>query len=272
MSSARVDPVAAEDHFAALERKYDARLGVYAMATGTSVAIAYHADDPFAFASTYQTLAAAAVLRQRPLSYLDTVVRYVPEDVNSFSPVTREHIETGLTIRELCDAAVRFGDGTAAGLLMRDIGGPEQLTAYLRSLGDTVSRIDLYEPELGGVAPGDPRGATTPRALAADYQQIVLRAALAPQQEVLLKDWLEHGTTGADTIRAGVPAGWTVAGQAGLGGYGRACDAAVVRPPGGAPLVLTVLTDRPGPADEPRPAMIADAARYVIGALYRTPR
>ncbi|GAB2700447.1 class A beta-lactamase BlaC [Nocardia thraciensis] len=267
VSSTRVDSAAAEEHFAALERKYDARLGVYAVSTGTAVSLAYHADDRFAFCSTFKTLAAAAVLQRRPMSYLDTVVRYTREEVNSISPITQDHIETGMTVRELCDAAIRFSDGTAGNLLMRDIGGPEQLTAYLRSLGDTVGRMDQYEPELNSDPPGDPRDTITPRALAADYQQVVLRGALPPEKQALLKDWLQRSTTGAQTIRAGVPAGWTVANKTGHGDFGRANDVAVVWPPDGAPLVLAIMTDRVGFDVAPPYPMIADAAAYLTKAF-----
>jgi beta-lactamase class A len=62
-----------------------------------------------------------------------------------------------MTIGERCDAAVRYSDGTAANLLLDDIGGPAQFTAHLRSLGDSVSRLDQEEPELNRNAPGDQR-------------------------------------------------------------------------------------------------------------------
>jgi len=45
---------------------------------------------------------------------------------------------------------------------MRDIGGPAQLTAYLRGLDDTLSRMDQYEPGLNRNPLGDPRDTTTP--------------------------------------------------------------------------------------------------------------
>ncbi|WP_040744964.1 class A beta-lactamase [Nocardia transvalensis] len=269
VSDTRVDPKTAEDYFASLERKYDARLGVYAVATATAVALTHRADDRFAFCSTFKTLAAAAVLHQRPLSYLDTVVRYTREDVNSISPITQDHIDTGMSMRDLCDAAIRYSDGTAGNLLMRDIGGPPQLTAYLRGLGDTVGRMDQYEPELNSDPPGDPRDTTSPRALAAVYQQILLRGALPPDRQALLEDWLRRSTTGANTIRAGVPADWTVASKTGHGDYGRANDVAVVRPAGGAPLVIAVMTDRAAFDAEPPYAMIADVARYVATELHR---
>ena len=130
--STHIDAAAARAQFAALERRYTARLGVYAVATGTGLAVAYRSGERFAFCSTFKAFAAAAVLHQHPLSHLDTVVRYTRADVNSFSPVTEKHIGSGMTIRQLCDAAVRYSDGTAGNLLMRDAGGPDGLTAYLR--------------------------------------------------------------------------------------------------------------------------------------------
>jgi beta-lactamase class A len=122
---------------------------VYALATGTGATVAYRADERSAFCSTFKTLAAAAVLHR--------------------NPITKDHIATGMTIRQLCDAAIRYSGGTAGNLLMRDIGGPAQLTAYLRGLGDSISRMDNYEPELNRDRPQDPRDTTTPRAITADH-------------------------------------------------------------------------------------------------------
>jgi beta-lactamase class A len=118
-----------DSHLRALEREYDARLGVYALATSTGATLAYRANTRFAFCSTFKTLAAAAVLDRNPLSHLDKVVTFTRADVNSISPITEKHVATGMTIRQLCDAAIRYSDGTAGNLLMRDIGGPAKLTA-----------------------------------------------------------------------------------------------------------------------------------------------
>jgi beta-lactamase class A len=251
----------------ALERKYDARLGVYALATGTGATLAYHADDRFAFCSTFKTLAAAAVLYRNPLSHLDKVVTFTKADVNSISPITKNHVATGMTIRQLCDAAVRYSDGTAGNLLMRDIGGPAQLTAYLRGIGDAVSRMEQFEPELNRDRPGDPRDTTTPRAIAGAYQKLVLGNALPAEKRALLKDWLERSTTGAKRIRAGLPKGWTVAHKTGTGDYGRANDIAVVWPPKTAPLVLAIMSDRSGHDAQPKEELISEAAAYVASTL-----
>ena len=156
-----------------------------------------------------------------------------------------------MTIRQLCDAAIRYSDGTAGNLLMRDIGGPAQLTAYLRELGDTTSRMDNYEPALNSDPPQDPRDTTTPRAIADDYHQLVLGDALSADKRALLTDWLRRNTTGAHRIQAGLPQGWTVADKTGTGDYGRANDIAIAWPPGGAPLAIAIMSDRPG--YNPRP-------------------
>ncbi|MEV0259120.1 class A beta-lactamase [Streptomyces sp. NPDC050732] len=255
--------------FAALEREHGGRLGVYALATGTGATVAYRADERFAFCSTFKTLAAAAVLHHRPLSRLGERVTYTAADVDSVSPVTEDHIATGLTLRELCDAAIRYSDGTAGNLLMREIGGPARLTAYLRGLGDRVSRMDDYEPELNDVRPGDLRDTTTPRAVADDYRELVLGDALPADKRALLKGWLLRNATevGELRIRAGLPEGWRVADKTGTGDWGRANDIAVAWPPDGAPLVIAVLTDRPGRAAPPLNTFIAEAAERAVAEL-----
>ncbi|MBO8202362.1 class A beta-lactamase [Streptomyces smyrnaeus] len=264
-----VSPSAYRARFTALERKYGARLGVYALDTGSGATVSYRADERFAFCSTFKAFAAAAVLHRNPRSHLDKRVTYTEADVDSISPVTEDHIATGMTIGQLCDAAVRYSDGTAGNLLMRDIGGPEQLTAYLRGLGDKVSRMDNYEPELNQVGPGDPRDTTTPEAVAADYRKLVLGDALSDDERTLLKGWLLRNTTGVGKkrIRAGVPRGWKVADKTGTGNWGRANDIAVVWPPHKAPLVMAVLSDRPGYRARPKNSLIAKATEQIVSVL-----
>ncbi|GAA2539746.1 class A beta-lactamase [Streptomyces sp. NPDC000678] len=250
-----------------LEREYGARLGVYAVATDTGATVVHRADERFAFCSTFKTLAAAAVLHRDPLTRLDERVTYTRADLAAHSPVAEQHVATGMTVRQLCDAAVRYSDNTAANLLLRDIGGPRGLTAYLRGLGDRVSRLDHYEPELNRNPPGDPRDTTTPRAIAADHRALVLGDALPAAKRALLKDWMVRNTTGDRRIRAGVPRGWTVGDKTGTADWGRANDVAVLWPPRTAPLVLAVLTDRPDREAAPSEPLIAEATRRTLTAL-----
>lgn len=255
--------------FEPLERQYDARLGVYVPAASPSAAIAYRADERFAFCSTFKAPLVAAVLHQYPLTHLDKVITYSSDDIRSTSPVTQQHVQGGMTIGQLCDAAIRYSDGTAANLLLADIGGPAAFTEYLRSLGDQVSRLDQEEPELNRDAPSDERDTTTPHAIALVFQQLVLGDALAPDKRAMLIDWMARSTTGAKRIRAGFPADWKVIDKTGTGDYGRANDVAVVWSPTGVPHVVAIMSDRAAGGYDalPNEALIADAAKYIADVL-----
>ncbi|GAA2776189.1 class A beta-lactamase [Saccharopolyspora taberi] len=257
------------ERLAELERKYGARLGVYALATGTGEAIAHRADERFAFCSTFKGLAAAAVLHRNPMSHLDTVVRYTEADLMKSSAITRQHVATGMKIRELCDAAVRFSDGTAGNLLLRDIGGPTELTAYARGLGDEVTRMDRFEPAIADAVPGDLRDTTSPRAFGENYRRIVLGDALPEQKRAFLRDLLERNGTGAGAqrIRAGVPQGWAVADKTGTGDYGTVNDIAIVWPPDTAPLVISVMSTKSAKDAPYDQALVAEAAAYAVETL-----
>ncbi|MGW4025415.1 class A beta-lactamase [Streptomyces sp. NPDC005009] len=250
-----------------LEREYGARLGVYALATGTGATVVHRADERFALCSTFKTLAAAAVLDRHPVAGLDRRVTYTRADLVAYSPVTEKHVGTGMSLRDLCDAAVRYSDNTAANLLLRELGGPRALTAHLRGLGDRVSRLDHDEPELNGNPPGDPRDTTSPRAVAADYRALVLGDALPAAKRELLTDWLVRNTTGDLRVRAGVPRDWKVGDKTGTGDWGRANDVAVLWPPRAAPLVIAVLTERPDRGADPSDALVAEATRRALAAL-----
>ncbi|MFI7116441.1 class A beta-lactamase [Amycolatopsis sp. NPDC049868] len=255
------------DRLMELEKKFDARLGVYALDTGGGGTVEHRADERFAFCSTFKGVAAAAVLQRNPLSHLETRVSYSRDDLMKHAPVTERHVATGMTIRQLCDAAVRFSDGTAGNLLLRDLGGPAELTAFTRSLGDTVTRMDRVEPAITEATPGDLRDTTTPRAFAADYREIVLGDTLTADKRDFLRDLLQRTVTGAGRIRAGLPPGWTIAGKTGTGDYGTLNDIAVLWPPGKAPIVLAVMSSKAAkdaPYDE---ALLAEAAKYVVEKL-----
>jgi beta-lactamase class A len=252
---------------AELERRFDARLGVYAVDTGSGVAVTHRADERFAFCSTFKGLAAAGVLHGNPMSHLDTLVRYSSADLLPNARITPQHVATGMTIRDLCDAALRYSDGTAGNLLLRDLGGPAALTSYLRGLGDTVSRMDRTEPDITTAVPGDPRDTTTPRAFGTDYRRVVLDDALPADKRAFIVDLLTRNKTGDKRVRAGVPAGWRVADKTGTGDYATINDFAVVWPPRSAPLLIAVMSSRSTVDAEYDEAIIAEAARYVVTTL-----
>jgi beta-lactamase class A len=260
-------PAPRTDRLPELEQRFDARLGVYALDTGSGRELAHRADERFAMCSVFKALAAAAVLQRTPPEYLEKRVHFTEADFVDPSPVAERHLADGMTVGELCDAAVRYSDNTAGNLLLADVGGPPGITAFARSLGDEVTRLDRTEPELNTAIPGDERDTTTPRAIAGSFRALVLGDHLDPADRARFTDWLVGNTTGDERIRAGLPAGWRVGDKTGTGSYGTANDVAVVWPPGAAPIVVAVLTSRATEDATRDNALLAEAAAVVAQEL-----
>lgn len=255
-----------------LERGYAGRIGAYVRDTGTGTTLAYRAGERFPLLSTFKVLVSAAVLdrgRTCEPGLLDRTVRWTEADLVEYSPVTGEHVADGLTVAQLCHAAITLSDNTAGNLLLRLVGGPAGLTRYLRRLGDPVSRLDRWETDLNIWSPGERRDTTTPAAIGHDLQALTVGRALHADDRATLVGWMRATVTGDNRIRAGVPADWTVGDKTGSAGdsYGAANDVAVAHRPVGAPVILAVYTrrDEPGrPYDE---TVIAETARILTGAL-----
>jgi beta-lactamase class A len=262
------------ERFFELEAAYGARLGVYALDTGTGAAIAHRPDERFAFCSVFKGLAAAALLHCHPRSYLDTRrVWYTDADLlPSSSAFTRAHVSTGMTLSEACTQAILHSDGTAGNLMLKELGGPHELTRYLRRLGDTVTRMDRFEPAITEAAPGDVRDTTSARAIGTDYRRIVLGDALPPDRRRFLVGLLKASEAGAGRIRAVVSDDWCLAHKSGSGDYATLNDVGVVWPSHSAPLVIAIMSRRD--SDDPADAkvrgddtLVAKAASYVINTL-----
>lgn len=261
--------VAAAATFAQLERDAGGRLGVCAIDTASGRRVEHRADERFPFCSTFKAMLSAAVLAQsvaRP-GLLQQRVTYGKADLVNYSPVTGKHVDTGMTVAELCEATIQYSDNAAANLLMKLIGGPSAVTAYARSIGDDTFRLDRWETELNTALPGDLRDTTTPAAMAASLRVLTLGDALPAAQRAQLVTWLRGNKVGDKRIRAGVPAGWTVGDKTGTGDYGTTNDAGVVWSPTRAPIVLVVYYTQAHADARAKDDVIADVARVVVEAL-----
>ena len=250
-----------------LEAGFHAELGVYALDTGTGRAVAFNADERFAYCSTFKALATGVLLKRDTNAQLSAVIHYTSGDLVEYSPVTGQHVSTGMTLRAIMTAALEYSDNTAANLLLAQLGGPHQLQDALRDLGDATTNADRDEPTLNSAAPGDVRDTSTARALGGDLRDFVLGNELSPSRRQLLTGWLLANTTGGPYIRAGVPHGWKVADKTGNGDWGTRDDIAIAWPPGGAPVVIAVLSRRMSADATSDDSLIADATKAAITAL-----
>ncbi|MBO3086766.1 class A beta-lactamase [Cellulomonas sp. zg-ZUI40] len=252
-----------------LEARYDARVGVHAVDTGTGAAVVWRDDERFAYASTIKALAAGALL---DLVGVDGLGRQVPveaDDLVVFSPVTETRVGGTMTLAEVAEAAVTRSDNTAGNLLLEALGGPAALDAALAALGDDVTVVSRTEPDLNEAARGDERDTTTPRTLAEDLRAYVLGDTLGDEERAVLTAWLTGTRTGDTLVRARLPADWVVGDKSGAAGYGTRNDVAVVWPTGGAPIVVAVMSDRADRDAEHDDALVAEAASAAVAALGR---
>ncbi|WP_210237197.1 serine hydrolase, partial [Mesorhizobium sp. M3A.F.Ca.ET.174.01.1.1] len=81
-------------------------------------------------------------------------------------------------------------------LLLQSFGGPAALTAFARSLGDGITRLDRNEPTLNEATPGDPRDTTTPNAMLGNLRALVMGEQLSSTSRVQLLAWLAANETG----------------------------------------------------------------------------
>jgi beta-lactamase class A len=265
--SASASTAATDGDFVRLEEEFDARLGVYAFDTGTGETVEYRADDRFAYCSTFKVPLFGAVLRQTEPEDLDRIVTYTEDDLLEYAPIAEQHVDTGMSLHDLGDAALRYSDNTAANLLLGEVGGPEGLDAALEEIGDDVISVDRIEPDLSEGVPGDERDTSTPRAMATTLEAFTLGDALPEEESDIIVEMMRGNTTGDDLIRAGVPDDWEVGDKTGSGGYGTRNDIAVLWPPEGDPIVLAVMSSRDQQDAESDDALIAEAAEVVVRTL-----
>lgn len=227
-----------------------ARLGVCFLDTGSGELSGCRMNERFAMCSTFKLALVAACLREADQGRLDLaeVLAYSQADLLDWAPVTRANLSGGgMSIAALAQAAQEQSDGTAANLLTRRLGGPEGVTAKIRAMGDTETRLDRYEPDLGLVLSADLRDTTTPVAMAQLVGRITTGDLLHSDSRDRLLEWMRNTRTGLDRLRAGLPAEWNSGDKTGTGraeGTTNKCnDVAITFPPGRSPIVIAAYFD-----------------------------
>ncbi|SME43901.1 Beta-lactamase 1 precursor [Bacillus pacificus] len=258
---------ATHKEFSKLEKKFDARLGVYAIDTGTNQTISYRPNERFAFASTYKALAAGVLLQQYSTEKLNDVITYTKDDLVEYSPVTEKYVDTGMKLGEIAEAAVRYSDNTAGNILFHQIGGPKGYEKALRQMGDRVTMSDRFETELNEAIPGDIRDTSTAKAIATNLKAFTAGNVLPVHKRNILIEWMKGNATGDKLIRAGVPTDWVVADKSGAGSYGTRNDIAIVWPPNRAPIIIAILSSKDEKGATYDNQLIKEAAEVVIDAI-----
>ncbi|GGA30433.1 class A beta-lactamase [Dyella nitratireducens] len=250
---------------AALERQYGGHLGVAILDTGNTRRAGYRADERFLLCSTFKMLLAAAVLMRvdRGTERLDTHLVFGKDALLEYAPVTSQHAgPPGMSIAELCNAAITLSDNTAANVLMKHLGGPHVVTDLARQLGDTLTRLDHIEPELNRPSPDGVSDTTTPNAMLANLQTLLLGHALSDTSRKQLTDWMLGTVTGKKLVRAGVPSDWRIGEKTGANGT-QNNDVAILWPPQRKPLLVAAYYENAATDTTGRSAVLAAVGRIV---------
>lgn len=263
------------DELRSLEQGANGRLGAFVFDPARGTAFGWRENERFTHASSFKMSLAAMLLAKADAGQIDLreTLHWSREDLLSVSPITTANLGKGLSVRELARATLVASDNTAANVLMRRFGGPSQLTAFWRSIGDESSRLDRYEPELNVTPPGTDLDTTTPAAMARTAAALVHGTVLTAYSRALLRAWMTEVKTGQDRIRSGFPSDWISGDKTGTG-IGETkhtyVDIAFGAPAGRSPLVVTAYFEPARlarPMDRDAVAVLAAVGRIAAASL-----
>jgi beta-lactamase class A len=264
----QITSTSVQQQLATLEASANGRLGVCAVDTSDNKSLCYRANERFPLCSTFKVMDVAAILKKSMTDpgLLKKRIIYTTSDlVTTWNPITEQHVADGMTINELCAAAMSYSDNSAANFLANQLGGPSAVTAFARSIGDDSFRLDHLEGDgLGSAIPGDSQDTTTPEAMTKSLRKIMLGGILSPNLCDQLQMWFKANTTGNNCIRAGVPIEWTVGDKTGSGDYGTRNDVAVLWPIKSSPIVLSIYFTQFEKEAPKRDDIIASATRILV--------
>jgi beta-lactamase class A len=264
-------------------------------------------DRAYMLMSVFKAPVAAAVLHgvDAGTLHLDQTVHLTPADVVAGSAVPSIGTRAAkgainVTVAELLSASVSQSDNTAVDALIKLLGGGPKVTAYLDGKGVQGIRIDVGEREVGQVFEGLPDGAAPPVHETAQAREARLRrgyeTAIAMPQNTTTLDGaatflrklqagellspvstryllsLMQAQVVPTRIRAGLPAGFSIADKTGTGSsYGKRIaawnDMAIVTAPNGKRAVVAAFLRDTASTDDQRAAWFRELGALVAGEL-----
>src|ERR1700743_327079 len=249
------------------ERQSGGRIGLYAKNLDTGAQVRWRENERFVMCSTFKASLAALVLTRidRGQDQLERMIPFGPSDIPDWhAPVAKQNLAKGaMSVADMCEAVVEYSDNTCANLLLARVGGPTALTAFWRSTGDSVTRLDHNEPALNLSRPGDPHDTTTPVAMAGTLRRLVFGKVLLPDSRERLVGWMVDCKTGGNRLRGGLPKGWRIGDKTGNNGNDAAGDIAVVWPRLGSPVLICAYTQGGSPTANQLETVFADIGRIV---------
>src|SRR5436190_3319814 len=173
-ATASATQISIEKKLAALESSSGGRIGLAAVNTGNNQRIQYHANESFPMQCTSKVIGVGAILKKnmQDNELLQERIHYKKSDLTNWAPITEKHLTDGMTVSELCAAAISYSDNTAMNLLARKLGGPAGLNTFARSIGDTHFKLDHWWPEEALASPESFDDSSTPLAMSESLRKL----------------------------------------------------------------------------------------------------
>jgi len=238
----------------------------------TEKAYAFHGNDRFPMQSVYKLPIALHVMTRvdRGRMALNQLVQITPKDFvkpPQHSPLRDRYPQgTSLTLDEVLAYTVSQSDGTACDVLLRELGGPEMVDAFLELIKITEMRVLHTEKQIGARQATQYKNYSTPVAAIQLLYAIMNPRGLKPSSRDFLLKLMTETPTGRGRIKGNLPPGTPVAHKTGTSGTLKGLTAAtndigIVTLPDGRHLAVAVFI-RDSKADEAtREAVIARIAR-----------
>lgn len=303
------DGAALQAHLAALaERARPGTLGVAVFDLNTGASWRVNADRAYPMMSVFKAPLGAAVLERvdRGALSLEHSITLTSADLRPGPGPIRGELQSGRTefsVRRLLDAAVSESDNTAADALIKLIGGPAAVTAFLRAHGIEGIRVDRDERTLAHDTDGlaananappanesaaeklarkrrgyaaylaDPRDTSTPGAATAFLRQLWRGELVSRDSTALMLEMMTHSPTVPNRLKGGVPAGARLAHKSGTsitfeGVTAAHNDIGVLSWPDGRTVIVAAFLTASPVSEQERDAIFAALARNVAGELH----
>lgn len=226
----------------AIETEIAGRIGVSVLNTASGDTWSFRGDERFAMMSTFKALACARLFHLADVGQVELNAQYpiLKNDLVVWSPVTRKLIGKNISLKDACEATMLTSDNTAANIVLQGIGGPASLTAFLKSIGDNVTRLDRIEPHLNEAKPGDQRDTTSPNAMVRTLNNILLGDVISDQFAQTLQSWMRQNEISGKLLRSVLPSEWSIADRTGSGENGSRGITAMVWKDKQPPLILAI--------------------------------
>ena len=250
------------------------KVGVAALVLETGDTVSLNPRDHFPMQSVYKLPIGMAVMKQVDDGKikLDQEVRvttdnYVGKD--SYNPVRDKYPDGGeLSVNELMEWMLLASDGSACDVLMKLVGGPDAVNAYLKELKITDIVVRNPEKQMAQDHSLQYRNWATPQAAVALLRALYEKRGFSEASQSLLLKLMSESNTGPKRLKGLLPAGTVVSHKTGSswtenGITAATNDIGIVTLPNGRHLAIAVFVSD-SPADEvTREGVIAKVARAI---------